>query len=86
MPYRVISTKRIEKQLDALPAPLFRRINRAILDLRDTPRPAGVKKMHGSAATYRIRVGNYRIVYGIDDAAQEVRLKHVDHRKDVYRP
>lgn len=43
MPYRVISTKRIEKLLDALPAPIFRRINRAILDLRDDPRPVGVK-------------------------------------------
>lgn len=86
MPYRVISTKRIEKLLDALPAPIFRRINRAILDLRDDPRPVGVKKMQGSAATYRVRVGNYRIVYVVDDAAQEVRLKDVDHRKDVYRP
>lgn len=86
MPYRVISTKRIEKQLDALPAPIFRHINQAILDLRDHPRPTGVKKMRGSAATYRIRVGNYRIVYDVDDAAQEVRIKDVDHRKDVYRP
>lgn len=86
MPYRVISNKRIEKQLDALPTPLFSRINRAIFDLRDNPRPAGVKKMQGSATTYRIRVGNYRIVYDIDDAAKEIRLKDVDHRKDVYRP
>ena len=86
MPYRLVSNKRVDNQLDALPEPVFRRINQALQDLCNNPRPSGVKKMQGTATTYRVRVGGYRIVYGVDDTAQEIRLLRIGDRKDVYRP
>ncbi len=55
------------------------------MDLSDNPRPSGVKKLCGYTSTYRVRVGDYRIVYEVDDSAQEVCLLHVADRKDVYR-
>jgi mRNA interferase RelE/StbE len=51
----------------------------------DTPRPAGCTKLAGTADGYRIRVGDYRIVYLIDDAAQIVTVTRVGHRREVYR-
>jgi len=53
--------------------------------LSNDPRPSGVKKLRGYTSTYRVRVGDYRIVYKVDDSAQEIRLLHVADRKDVYR-
>lgn len=49
------------------------------------PRPYGVKKLKGYTDTYRVRMGNYRIVYTINDSTQTITLLNVDDRKDVYR-
>ncbi len=52
--------------------------------LAENPRPDGAKKLKGETG-YRIRVGNYRVLYEIDDAAQLVIIYRVKHRRDVYR-
>jgi mRNA interferase RelE/StbE len=57
----------------------------AIADLAETPRPDGVRKIVGSEDAYRIRVGDYRIVYKIVDRVLTVFVVRVGHRKDVYR-
>lgn len=85
MAYRVRISKHVEKELDALPQAVYVRVRQAIQGLSTNPRPAGVKKLKGYTDTYRLRVGAYRIVYEVDDPAQEVRLKTVADRKDVYR-
>ena len=85
MPYRILITKQVEKQLDALPQQIANRVDQHIEALREDPRPSGVKKLHGYASTYRVRVGNHRIIYAIDDHTQTITLLTVDDRKDVYR-
>ena len=56
-----------------------------IVALHTDPRSYGVKKLKGYTDTYRVRAGNYRIVYTIDDSTQTVTLLTIDDRKDVYR-
>ena len=84
MPYRVLIPKRVQKQLDALPQAVFDRLDERITSLRDEPRPIGVKKLKGSTSSYRVRMGDYRLVYEVDDTAREIRLISAANRKDVY--
>ncbi len=60
------------------------KILRAILNLKNNPRPIGSKKLKGNSENWRIRVGNYRIVYSIDDKISIVDIRKVGHRKDIY--
>jgi len=85
MSYRILITKQVEKQLNALPQQIVNRVDQHIEALREDPRPFGVKNLRGYADIYRVRVGNYRIIYTIDDRAQTITLLTVDNRKDVYR-
>jgi mRNA interferase RelE/StbE len=73
-----------QEELDSLADTLFTRIDRKILPLADNPRPAGCKKLKGYKDLWRIRIGDYRVVYGIDDAAKTVTVTHVAHRREVY--
>ncbi len=61
------------------------RIVRQIQSLADNPRPAGCEKLSGQSDRYRVREGNYRIVYSVDDRTLVVNVAKVGHRKDVYR-
>jgi mRNA interferase RelE/StbE len=61
------------------------RIVRAIAGLADEPRPYGVKVLSGEENFYRIRVGDYRIIYEIDGKRIMVLVLRIGHRKDVYR-
>ena len=74
-----------ETDLRQLPKTLFERINERVLALREDPRPPGVRKLEGALEGWRIRVGDYRVIYQIDDAAQIVTIVRVRHRWDVYR-
>jgi len=73
-----------QKELDSLDDSVFRRIDRKILALADNPRPPGCKKLRGYRDQWRIRVGDWRIVYFIDDAAKLVTIMRVAHRREVY--
>jgi len=83
--YRLIITRQVEKQLDALPRQVASLVEPHIDALHADPRPFGVKKLKGYTDTYRVRVGNYRMIYSIDDRSQTVTLLTIDNRKDVYR-
>jgi mRNA interferase RelE/StbE len=72
------------KELDGLDNALFARIDRKIVSLADIPRPAGCKKLRGYKDLWRIRVGDYRVVYRLDDAKALVTIVRVAHRKEVY--
>ena len=74
------------KELDALSDVLFVRIDRKILALAENPRPHGCKKLKGRKDQWRIRVGDYRVVYTIDDAKLLVEVTRVRHRGEVYEP
>ncbi len=75
----------VYKQLHNLPRQAFSAALNAIIALTHTPRPPGVKKLVGSRSDWRIRVGEYRIIYEIDDTAKAVTVLQVQHRRDVYR-
>jgi mRNA interferase RelE/StbE len=65
-------------------ASLYKRIQRAIDNLQADPRPDGCKKRTGSANRYRTRVGDYRIIYGIEDASVRVLVLAIGNRRDIY--
>lgn len=73
------------KELRNLSSEIKQRIVLAIDELSQNPRPSGVVKLQGEEQLYRIRVGDYRIVYEIDDAAKLIRITRVRHRSDVYK-
>jgi mRNA interferase RelE/StbE len=73
-----------QKELDALDDALFTRIDRKILALAENPRLAGCKKLRGYKDLWRVRVGDWRVLYVIDDAAKLVTITRVAHRREVY--
>lgn len=72
------------KELERLPAKLVQRIFPRLEALAIEPRPAGCKKLRGGDAEWRIRVGDYRVVYVIDDAKLLVTVTRIRNRSDVY--
>lgn len=73
-----------QKELDSLDDTVFKRIDRKILALADTPRPAGCKKLKGFKDQWRIRVGDWRVLYTIDSETKTVTVMHVAHRREIY--
>ena len=84
MIYQIIIQRHAEKELDALESPVHKRIVTRLLALEDNPRPAGIKKLQGQES-YRLRVGDYRILYTIDDKSKKIFIVSVGHRREVYR-
>lgn len=84
MKYRVVFSSRASKELKRFDLSVRERITDAADTLADDPRPHGCLKMRG-ADSYRIRVGDYRIVYEIHDRIVTVLVLEVGHRKDIYR-
>ena len=82
--YKVIVSKSAGKELSKLPLEINNRIIPAIRKLSDNPRPKGSKKLKGSKSTWRIRIGDYRVIYVIDDVVLVVDIRKVGHRKDIY--
>jgi mRNA interferase RelE/StbE len=82
--YGVSVLRKAQKELAALPPEPFQRLKVAISNLATNPRPVGCAKLKGQQA-YRIRDGDYRAIYLINDPAKTVTVLHVGHRKDVYR-
>ncbi len=80
--HTVAIEKPARKQLEKLPQ-IYESLIAAIAALADTPRPSGCKKLTARNA-YRIRVGDYRIVYAIDDGVPEVVVLAVGHRRQIY--
>lgn len=82
--YTVILKRSAEKELDRLPAKLHERVTAKLLELERHPRPRGVQKLHGQDC-YRIRIGDYRVLYLIDDRSATVEIIAVGNRREVYR-
>jgi mRNA interferase RelE/StbE len=84
MNYTIQISKQAEKKIERIPNPFYKKIKQAILSLSNNPRPHGYIKLQGREG-YRIRVGDYRIIYDIDDTSISVFVITVMNRKDVYR-
>lgn len=74
-----------EKQFRTLPVDTQRRLTRAMLALPEDPFPPGSRKLSGHDDVFRIRVGVYRVIYSVADAALVIIILKIGHRKDVYR-
>jgi mRNA interferase RelE/StbE len=72
------------KELEALPDSVLARVLQKMDSLRSAPRPAGCKKLRGYKDYWRVRAGDWRVVYIIDDAAKLISITRVAHRREVY--
>ncbi len=84
MSYQIIIPKSVQKQIDKLPNDVQNSVIESLLNLSENPRASNSLKMKNSQG-YRFRVGDYRILYDIDDKTQTVTLRRVAHRRDIYR-
>jgi len=82
--YAVRIKRSAERETDRLPDKAFQRVAQAILKLEGDPRPPGSKKLRGMQ-DHRLRVGQYRILYSVDDRERLIVVSAVGHRRDVYR-
>ncbi|MBN1318906.1 MAG: type II toxin-antitoxin system RelE/ParE family toxin [Anaerolineales bacterium] len=82
--YRIVFKQSVAKDLRSIPPKDVQRILKRIDSLADDPRPVGAEKLSGDDK-YRIRQGNYRILYMIEDDIVTITIVKVGHRRDVYR-
>ena len=85
MPFTIYLTKAAAKDLAAVPEKFLQQIDNTIRSLADNPRPHGSIKLQGADNLYRIRKGDFRIIYSIEDEALIVTVIRVRDRRDVYR-
>ena len=85
MPYHVDIAPAAQRDVRRLPPEVVRKVDASMLDLEQDPRPHGCTKLEDSEDEYRVRSGDYRILYVIDDKAKLVTIAHVRHRRDAYR-
>jgi len=83
--YEILLESRAQRDLKKLPAEVFYRVMSTLKDLAENPRPVGSRKITGSKNDWRIRIGEYRIIYEIDEDAEAIKVMRVRHRREVYR-
>ncbi|MBI2843494.1 MAG: type II toxin-antitoxin system RelE/ParE family toxin [Armatimonadetes bacterium] len=83
--YRIEIRPAARREMEALHAPMLTRVTQAISSLSSDPRPRGCKKLAGSKVDYRLRVGDYRVLYEVFDAVKLVRVYRIRHRREAYR-
>jgi len=84
-PYKIEWKSSAKKDLKRLPKQAIETILTAVDHLPDNSYPVGSKKIMGTEHTYRLRIGNYRIVYSIENNRLIIEIIRIGHRKDVYR-
>jgi len=82
--YEVLLERRAERDLKKVSQETFYRIIPKIKALSENPKPAGCRKITGSKNDWRIRIGDYRIIYEIDEKEKAVKVMRVRHRREVY--
>ena len=83
--YQVVVERAAEKDLKRLSAEIRSRVATALRSLAENPRPSGSRKLAGTKHDWRVRVGDYRIIYEIADVIRVVRIQRIRHRREVYR-
>ena len=83
--YALRWSKQALKELDRLPQKIAERVYAHVTVLSKSPRPLGALKLKGGSDNWRIRIGDYRVLYTISDSVRIVSILAVQHRKDVYR-
>ena len=83
--YQVLIARSAEKQLKKLPPQIQRKIAAVIMSLGIEPHPYGSKKLTGTVNSYRVRVGDYRVIYDVYEHEIVVSVLKIGHRRDIYR-
>lgn len=83
--YALTTSRSAEKELVALDSTILKRIVQKIETLAGEPRPSGCKKLKGEKNRWRMRVGDYRVIYSIDDRARVVDISAIRHRREAYQ-
>lgn len=82
--YRIELLPSARKELESLRDPVLKRVIAVMSDLKHNPWPRGCKKLTGSEADYRVRVGDYRVLYEIVSLKRTVRIYRIRHRREAY--
>ena len=82
--HTVVLTKTAEKNLHRLPVRVIEKIIGVLKSLEENPRPAGCKKLKGCKNLWRASVGDYRLIYAIEEVIMLVDVREIGHRKDIY--
>jgi mRNA interferase RelE/StbE len=85
MPYAILVRPSAIRDLKGLSPEIHARVEKAIARLQMNPRPVGAKQLVGYENEWRVRVGNYRILYVVDDDSHQVVIARIAHRREVYR-
>ena len=83
--YLIRFKKSAEKEIEKLPASVVKKIAPAINSLAKDPRPKGAKKLESKEEIWRIRIGDYRVLYAIEDVIKIIEVRNIGHRKDIYK-
>ncbi len=83
--YRIQIVRSAQKDIRGLPGTVRNRVVIKIYQLAQTPRPSGCEKLKGSKSSYRIRIGDYRVVYRIKEEMILIEVLRAGHRRDVYK-
>lgn len=82
----VLAGRRTQKDLDRLDKPVLERIRKAMQMLRQNPRPPAARKLrHPAIGEYRLRVGDWRVFYDVDEEVKAIVILRVMHRREAYR-
>lgn len=84
MSYEIILSSQAKRELNRLHGDLHKRLISSIEHLMEEPRPHGCRKIQGVENEWRIRVGEYRIIYAVDDSGKNILIHKIGHRSDVY--
>ncbi len=83
--YEILWKRSAVKELKQLPKETIQKINKVVTGLADNPLPVGVRKLVGSEHTFRVRIGDYRIVYSVQSEKLIIEIIRVGHRREIYR-
>ena len=83
--YRILIPKKAAKQLEALPRNILKMVHAKLRTLGSDPRPTWAKQLKGSPPGWRFRVGDYRVLYDVNDNERSVVVRAAGHRREVYR-
>lgn len=84
MKYSITIVSKARKRLSNIPSPFYETIKEKIWELADNPKPVGGIKLKG-LESHRIRIGNYRVVYSLNELEKTIIILDIDHRKNIYR-
>jgi mRNA interferase RelE/StbE len=83
--YSVFLRRSVQRELERVPSPFYEKIEEKLLSLRENPRPSGSKLLQGAEKSWRVRIGDYRLIYEIDDKTKLITVIKIGHRREVYR-